>query len=761
MTASTKGPPPPDRPWYASGVRLLSYLVAALALLYVVLFSVWGGTQDRRQREQQQVDRARRARKAVTSSRTQIRPLDPRARQVKLDAPLSRRVLGLYNSRDADTDAETNPIHQRAELILNHLGLLVEHRDVNLPLPAPGAMSRYLGVVAWFSGDKMSQPVAYLRWLARQVEAGRKVVLLGGLGARFDLKGRRTSDAELNIALAALGMRLLGSFTDESRRIEVVSKDRRMMEFERRLPDRLEYYRRYRLTDASGRAYLRLRRTDLPGSVSDMVVTTATGGFVERTYAVTEHQLARNWVMSWLLNPFLFFARALEVEPTPRLDFTTLYGSRIYYSHIDGDGLPSISEIDRKSMCGDYTREHVLKKYDLPVTASFVVAGIQPPPGGMGNRHRMEVARKIARLPNVEVGIHGFAHPMDWRARQQAHCSYNVPGYKMSAEKEIAFSAKFVNNEINPPGKPVMVMLWTGWCNPAEDQLAIAGREGLYNLNGGDPIMDGQFPSYLHLVPPIHRVGKQTQYFTSASNEYILTEEWKPPYHRWANVIDTFKRSGTPRRLIPINVYYHFYVAEKKPAMVATQKIFDWVLSQKTAPLWTTQYVDVVRDFAAARLGRVAGSPEVWRVINGGFCRTVRFDRVDRHVDMSRSKGVLGYSRHPTLGAMYVHLDEGHDHTIALTSKVPRQPYLRRASAYLRAVSIKRERATLTVKGIGRKYLSLANMMPSVAYAAWAKNEHGKVITSRVVADAHGTLNWRGDINGAAIKVVLQRERPR
>ena len=742
-------------------MRRLSLLLAGLGLLYVVTFSMWGGARDQRQRQRKEVDRARRARQMVISAGTQIRPLDPNGQNERLAHPWSRRVLGLYNSLEAETDAENNPVHLRAELILNHLGLVVDHRDVNLPLPDQAAMGRYMGVVAWFTGQKMRRPAAYLRWIKQQVEAGRKVVLLDGLGADSDLKGRRTTDAEMNVALEALGLQRLGGFTDESRRIQVVSKDARMMEFEHRLPHRLEHYVRYRLTDASGRSYLRLRRTDRPGDVSDMVVTTAAGGFAGRSYVVSEHLLARNFVLSWHLDPFLFLARALDVEHAPRPDFTTLYGSRIFYSHIDGDGLPSITEIDRKSMCGDYTREQILERYNLPVTASFVVAGIQPPPGGVGNRHRLETARKIARLPNVEVGIHGFAHPMDWRARGQAHCSYNVPGYKMTAEKEIAGAARFVNRVINPPGKPVMVFLWTGWCNPAEDQIAIAYREGLYNLNGGDPVMDGQFPSYLHLAPPIHQVGKYTQYFTSGSNEYILTEEWKAPHHRWANVIQTFKNTEKPRRIYPINVYYHFYVVEKNPAMVAMHKIQQWVLRQKPAALWVTQYLDVVRDFAAMRIGRLPAtpnSPAGWRVINGGFCRTVRFDRRDRHLDLGRSRGVLGYSRLPAQGALYVHLDEGHDHSIVLTEQVQRRPYLLQSSAYLRKVSLTRQRVTLTMRGIGRKYLSLANMTPRAAYAAHAKNEHHKVITSRTTADAHGALHWEGEINGAAIELVLQRE---
>jgi hypothetical protein len=487
-------------------------------------------------------------------------------------------------------------------------------------------------------------------------------------------------------------------------------------------------------------------------------VVTSKGGFVATGYAIDETVLGHNYVMQWRINPFRFFAEALGVAHTPRPDFTTLGGSRIYYSHIDGDGLPSITEVNRRSMCADFTRTQVLERYDLPVTASFVVAGIEPPPVGVGNRYRLAVARRIAALPNIEVGAHGFAHPMDWRARKQAVCSYEVPGYKMDAEKEIAHAADYINREINPPGKPVMAMLWTGWCNPAEDQLAIAYREGLYNLNGGDPQMDGQFPSYLHLVPPTHRVGKHVQYFTSGPNDYILTEEWQPPYHRWGNAIDTARHTGAPHRVLPINIYYHFYIAEKPAALFAMHRIMEWVLSQQTAPLWVSQYVDVVRDFADMRVARLDnGEDEAWRVLNSGYCRTIRFDRTDRHVDLARSKGVIGYRLLGPQRALYVHLDRSHDHTIALTPNPAVQPHVARHTAYLRDVSLTQDRVSVTMRGIGRKYLTLANMAPSARFVATATGPDGVRITSTVSSDAKGRLEWIGDLNGDPIRLAIAR----
>lgn len=732
--------------------------VALAGLLLAVLLSLSGDARrrvaaERREREAEQ----RRA--ASETARHRIRPLDPGVWQQPLDAELARTVLGLYNGREPETDAETNHVHLKAELILNHLGLLVDLHDVNKPLPDDEAMSRYRGVLAWFDGQQMKHPVAYLKWLARQVRAGRRVVLLGGLGATADLKGRQTTAEELNEALSAIGLQYHGDFTDDPHRIVVVAKDAEMVEFERALPRRLEFFEHYQLTDPAGRSYLRLGRADKPEIKSDVVVVTPQGGFVAPSYVIDELRFGKNYVMQWRIDPFRFFAEAFGVQRTPRPDFTTLNGSRIYYSHIDGDGFPSITELDYKSLCGDFVRVQLLEAFDLPTTVSFVVGEVKPPPRGIGTKERVEAARRIAALPQVELACHGLAHPMDWRARRHAICSCELPGYRMDPWEEIVGASRWITDNLAPPGKSTHVMLWTGWCNPAEDMLQLAEKEGLYNLNGGDPVMTGELPSYLHLAPPIHHVGKMQQYYTSGPNEYILTEEWQPPYHRWRNVIEVMKNTDAPHRVYPMNVYYHFYVVENEPGLAAMKDVLGWVLRQEPAPLFVSEYLDVMRDFQDMRLAAVdPASEDAWRVLNSGYDRTIRFDRVDRHVDMERSRGVIGYRRSPRQGALYVHLDESHEHTVVLSPTIGRVPFVLRVTAYADRVKLSRQRATMTLRGIGRKLVSLANMSPSSGYLVQATSEEGRQVSARVHSDASGTLHWQGDINGQAIELRVVRD---
>jgi polysaccharide biosynthesis protein PelA len=735
----------------------LAWLAAGLVGLLAGVAGGLSATARHRHRQLAEDHQAQQARAALRG-RGSIRPLDPTVRTLALPGELPRRVLGLYNGLAPEVDAEHNQLHLRAELILNHLGLLLDTSDVNQLLPDDARMERYAAVITWLDGDRVRDPRAYLVWLARQARAGRRVVILGGLGAGQDLKGRRLSETEINQALEPIGLRFQGGFTSVPQRIQVAAKDSDMVEFERRLPTRLEFYERYTLLDRAGRSYLRLRRVDQDWPPSDMVVTTSHGGFVAPGYVFEELRLLRNYVSVWRLNPFRFFAEALGVARTPRPDFTTLNGARIYYSHIDGDGFPSISEVDRKSLCGDLTRERVLEAYDLPVTASFVVADLHPPPLGFGTPERVDAARRIAALPNVELAAHGLAHPMDWREREKATCAVELPGYRPTPEKEIVYSTRWLAEMVAPPGKPVPVMLWTGWCNPAEDMLALCDREGIYNLNGGDPVMDGLFPSSMHLAPPIHQVGRRRQYFTSGPNEYILTEEWQPPFHRWRNVLETFERSGTPR-LLPINVYYHWYLVEKGAALQAMTEVMEWVLRQRPAPLFVSEYIDVVRDFEDLRVSRVeAGSDEAWRVRNSGYCRTVRFDVWDRHLDLGRSRGVLGYERQPEQRALYVHLDGGHDHTVMLSEEPERRPYLRRATGYVDELHASQAEVSLITRGIGQKHLTLANLAPRTTYRFEAANEEGQALSGRVRTDDEGTLSWSAAINGGRIEVRFQRE---
>jgi hypothetical protein len=677
---------------------------------------------------------------------------------------IPRRVLALYNGGETTfeddeqtgrsnaierkIDAEVAVAHKLAELPLNHLGLVVDFQDVNQdPLPTRQEMKRYRGVLAWFGDHRVRSPDAYLAWLREQLAADRRVVVIGDLPLLQDRSGKSADQGAIEGVLRLLGAELEGRPIEDPSAIGVAMADPEVIGFERKLPERIELYHRYRALGSS-RVYLRLARFETedgkPRAIapSDVVWTSARGGFAAAPFATMEDHVEDRWVTRWIINPFVFFERAFGVEHLPRLDFTTLNGRRIYYGHVDGDGLDTISEIDSKSRCGAIIRDRIFKKYDLPFTASVVVGGVAPPPVGSGKYFSPEniaVARSIFALDNVEVASHGLAHPMDWRAGANMTVAVtDIPGYQMTAEAEIKDSVEYINHELAPASKPCRIMLWTGSCNPNEEQIGWAYRLRLRNLNGGDPRMDSFYPSYAHLVPPLHPVGRWFQYYTSAANDFIHTQDWTPPYYRFQNVIQTFERSGSPRRIVPVNVYVHYYSARNVAALIGLERAMDWVAAHPLAPIFASEYVDIARDFHWARIAEEGERRFV--VEKGPHLRTVRFDGKDVRVDLARSTGVLGYLYDESLGVTYVHLDESARSTIQISAEKIEPRRLESASHWVEQLQLGAKKIVFVTRGVGRKSFVFAGLAPGSRFGWAAKIDSGTVISGETTADERGRL---------------------
>ncbi|MHB8878053.1 MAG: hypothetical protein ACYC8T_30520, partial [Myxococcaceae bacterium] len=246
-------------------------------------------------------------------------------------------------------------------------------------------------------------------------------------------------------------------------------------------------------------------------------------------------------------------------------------------------------------------------------------------------------------------------------------------------------------------------------------------------------------PSYAHMVAPVHQVGKLKQYFTSAANDYILTDDWTPPYYRFRNVIQTFERTGSPRRVVPVDIYYHFYIARNFAALTGLKAALDWVVAQPLAPMFAGDYIDIARDFHWARFAE--DGPRRWTVRKGKALRTVRFDeRVD--VDLEASKGVLGYLYAPELGVTYVHLHEGDEAVIQLGSGAPLRPYLSRSSHAVEQLEIGGEGVRFSTHGVGPREFVFAGMSPGAAYQV-ESSVHGKSEgKEEVLADRQGHLTF-------------------
>jgi hypothetical protein len=675
-------------------------------------------------------------------------------------SPVSRTVLALYDSSEAPPTsdvlpARSNLIHTLAEMPLNYLGLRLEYLDVHTePLPTAEQMQRYLGIITWFGDDRLRGAEQYLYWLQAQIQTGKRVVILGGLGAAVDgVRGVEVDPALVDATYAALGLQYSaarsGSQTDNPLLLAIRRKVPEMVEFERTLDGELFQYEQFRSVSPANRVYLTITRLDRLDGDSDVVVTGPWGGFVLSGYEY--YYEPRSFQKRWRINPFLFFEDAFGIQGYPRPDVSTLNGSRVFYTHIDGDGFNNISEIDYVSLSAELLLQRFIKRYELPFTVSIVVNDIDPaivgslpglrtdqPHTGHGagalaavapGERQLRVARELFAQPNVEPASHTYTHPFDWAKT-------------VDIDLEIKTALDFLNERVAAPGRPVQIVLWSGATNPREEAVARADEVGLLNINGGDGRFDAAQNSYTNLAPLTTQVGKLIQFYTSNANDNIYGNDWTGPYYGLRNVIQTWERTESPRRIGAMNVYYHIFTAEKHAAVRALEETYDYALARDIAPLFTTEYVRLVQGFLSTELVREA--EDSWLVRHNGALRTMRFDDEPRFPDLDRSHNVLGFRHYQ--GALYVFLGEAPDSRIVLTAQPPRRPYLALGSHRVVEWRVENETLTVALEGIGRKTVVIGNLRPETEFTVVEQAEAQRV--HRLRSDAAGQLTWRTAAGG-------------
>jgi len=606
-------------------------------------------------------------------------------------SPVKRVVLALYDGR-AGLPRDTIS-HRFAELPLNHLGLVLRYQDVSQPLPALDQMDDVRGILCWLEDGQLPDPEAYMRWAEAAVTAGKKLVMLDGVGIPQDGQDA-VSPARLNRFLETLGLQLHPSWTRTQTDTRFVVKDPSMVEYERKLAGMLQPFQQAVPVDSKAVSYLVARNGDDPATDSHLVIVTPTGGYVAADFAYSAG--AKENQQQWYLNPLAFFRAAFATDDLPKPDTATLAGRRIFYSHIDGDGWNNVSELPEYQRRGDGSAkvifEEILRKYpDLPTTVAPIAGDLDPARGGQVQAR--ETARAILALPNVEAGTHTYTHPFVWDFYEDYSPEKEKPyldkynsligrltksyggrqetageGGGESGEGQLpryifdrpfdlrdeVFGSRDYIQTLLPPGKRVNVIQWSGDANPFEAALAMAKQSGMANINGGDSRFDRDFPSLTWVAPLGLEVGTQRQIYASNSNENTYTELWSNRFYGFRYLLGTVRNTEVPIRLKPMNVYYHMYSGQKQPALTALQANLDYARSQPLVPIATSQFVRVAEGFYSTKF--VPTGPRSWRILDRGELQTIRFDQATTvAVDFARSSGVVG-ARH-TQGSLYVYLD--------------------------------------------------------------------------------------------------------
>ncbi|QFT83372.1 hypothetical protein FIU88_00135 [Halomonas sp. THAF12] len=587
---------------------------------------------------------------------------------VGLIEPVPRRILMLYDkaSTEAGELANTNA-HRYLAMPLEYMGYAAEYHDVNAALPDDVLNGRYAGIVSWFDGP-IPDGQRYADWLLEQMRDGLRVVILGDPG--IPLNG-------------ALGNHMGLIEGSEQRQLRIADHDD-MLGFEG-MPSRpAPYQHGYQTTRADIIPHLTL---EAPGGRSlSPVLSGPWGGIATWPWIL---QQAGEAQQRWILDPFAFLETALALPEIPVPDPTTENGARYWMTQIDGDAFVSRADFPGSHFTGELMLTEVLQRYRVPTTVSVIEGEFGPHSMHPHLRSQLEpLARRIFELPWVEMANHTFSHPFQWekldegdlagQGETQTGFNYNlpIPGYAFSLEREIAGATAYINDHLAPPDKSVSVVLWSGNALPPEEALAHAERIGLRNMNGGNTHITDSFPTLTRVSPMLRPQGDYLQVYAPQTNENIYTNHMRGPLWGYRRVIETYRLTDRPRRLKPIDIYYHFYSAASPAALKALQQVYDYVSTQETLPVYTSTWSDVASqwyDLGIAR--RLDGG---WQIRAATRLRTLRLPRALGWPDLAASRGVAGVRDTDT--GRYVALSGAGDSLLQLSPRPPETPHLRLAN---------------------------------------------------------------------------------
>ncbi|WP_319778975.1 polysaccharide deacetylase [Maridesulfovibrio sp.] len=662
---------------------------------------------------------------------------------------VKRKVLVLYNGAEQRTAVDNSFIEGFAAP-LNYLGFMYEMRDVSLrPLPSDEAMKEYRAVFTTFSEDLMNNPDEYLTWLIRQQKHGKQLIVAGTPGAFSDYDKISADPVLIRKLFSNLGFSYQGNATNDDYLLKYEHVDPVYMNFERKLPLFPDKYMQLVPVGKDVRSWVSIGLKGKPETIAAAVGVGPHGGFALDGYMRWQDPV--NYQKQWYLNPFEFLRVCLDLKGMPALTPTTLNGKRVAFAHIDGDGFAGYTEIDKEKVCGEIIMERILGRYDFPTSASVIAGEINP--AVKGSPDNVEMARTLFEMKNVETASHSYTHPFAWNAKLRNSeeykdefvvGQYELSGYKFDAHYEIVDSCDYISENLAPADKPCRVLFWSGMCEPTEAQVAIADKAGILNLNGGDTVFDSLRNSYFGVSPLYRALGTRNQIYTGQANENILTNLWSGPYFGFRNIVETMKRTGSPRRIMPIDIYYHFYSGEKFSSLKALEDVYEWALSQDTARVFASAYIKMVNGCLAAKVDKISSDRFVFQ--DYADCLSIRLDGMEKVPDLAKCRNVLGYDIQPE--GIFVHLRPGTKRAeLALTVDKTvngNLPYLKNASGWVRNFERTAKGVRFDFDCFSKGRFELGGLLPDRKYRVVRKED----LPLEISSSNDGVLGVNGVVSG-------------
>ena len=586
-----------------------------------------------------------------------------------------REVLLVYNGAHLEDDyIGLSNAHLFAAMPLEHLGFVPRLLDVNKPLPYGDLSHQYAGIIIWLDRQISDYP-ALMHWAKYAISQNLKVLFLGD--ASLPIKNKITQ---------ALGIQHTKSLAPANEPLTQVQQDA-LFGFE--IPPSVGYQKELLTLDA-GSTLMTYQNTQ--GQTTTLAAVMPWGGFA------TDEALMSSYgeFSLWVANPFSLFKKTLRLPSMPAPDPTTENGKRLMFLHVDGDGSMNRVESNPKEFSIQRLLNHFIKKYTFPQSISIV----ESETAKYGKYPKLssaleKAARAIYRYPYIEGATHTFSHPYHWRALEldPSNPHYRTPlkhAYTFTPKREFDTSLDYINKLMRHKKPKADTIFWSGDCSPSEAILAYTYQHNFHNINGGDTYITNDRP-WLSLIQPLGlQLGDYYQVFTGQQNENVYTNDWLGPFWAFKKVIQTFNLTENPRRLKPIDVYYHFYSASKTASEQALKEVYDWVLTQDVMHIFTSEYPQKVTNFYDASLSQ---DENQWLLSGFDKLRTVRVPQSLGIPYVENSLGVAGYNSHND--NYYVHLDNKKNKILTLENSLIIENLLISSNARL----LSQEGATQHFKG--------------------------------------------------------------
>jgi hypothetical protein len=233
--------------------------------------------------------------------------------------------------------------------VLEYLGYVPEYRSI-ADLPEHELSAQVAGVITVLPPGSVFDD--YEAWLSKQLAAGVRVVMFGGLGVRVD-----------GALAKSLGFRPLPAAEpgqSATTKVAVAHRDE-LIGFEAEPPARAPDGIPVSLPSAAASEHLTMRTAQ--GGVATVIATTRFGG-VALSHAFALRGL--HGERAWVLDPFRFLQRALRLPDIPVPDITTESGRRLALLAIDAKGLADNARLRGRPRVVNVLATQILAKYRWP-----------------------------------------------------------------------------------------------------------------------------------------------------------------------------------------------------------------------------------------------------------------------------------------------------------------------------------------------------------------------------------------------------------